>query len=59
MIPHRLEKCGYVCVRNDGADDGLWKFNGRRQAVYAKSTLSIRDRIAAVNKLVDVSRAGR
>ena len=24
-IPHRLESCGYVAVRNDGAKDGRWK----------------------------------
>ncbi len=35
-IPHRLEKCGYTPVRNSGAEDGLWKISGRRQAVYAK-----------------------
>jgi hypothetical protein len=50
-IPHRLERCGYLPVRNDAAQDGLWKINGRRQAVYAKSTLSIRDRIGAAGKL--------
>jgi hypothetical protein len=27
-IPHRLEKVGYVPVRNDGAGDGLWKLKG-------------------------------
>ncbi len=36
VIPHRLEKCGYVPVRNDYAKDGLWKIYGARQAVYAK-----------------------
>src|SRR6266699_554115 len=50
-IPHRLEKCGYVPVRNDAAKDGLWKINGTRQAVYAKSCLSIRDRLKAASKL--------
>ena len=48
-IPHRLEACGYVAVRNDGAKDGLWKVGGRRQVIYAKAELSQRDRIAAVN----------
>jgi hypothetical protein len=24
-VPHRLEACGYVVVRNDAATDGLWK----------------------------------
>jgi hypothetical protein len=53
VIPHRLEKCGYVQVRNDSAKDGLWKINGARQAVYVKSPLSIRDRIEAANKLME------
>ena len=38
-IPHRLERCGYVPVRNDTADDGLWKINNKRQVVYARSAL--------------------
>jgi hypothetical protein len=29
-IPHRLEACGYVAVRNDAAKDGLWKIDGKR-----------------------------
>jgi len=29
-IPHRLERCGYVQVYNDNANDGLWKINGKR-----------------------------
>jgi hypothetical protein len=33
-IPHRLKKCGYVPVRNNGAEDGMWKIAGKRQAVY-------------------------
>jgi hypothetical protein len=55
IIPHRLEKCGYVHVRNDGAKDGLWKINGARQVIYAKSTLSIRDRHTAADGLVKLS----
>jgi hypothetical protein len=53
LIPHRLEKCGYVPVRNDFAKDGLWKIGGSRQVVYAKSALSITARIAAANKLME------
>jgi hypothetical protein len=53
-IPHRLEKCGYAPVRNDTADDGLWVIGGRRQAVYAKNSLSIRDRLSAAR---DVTQA--
>jgi hypothetical protein len=51
IIPHRLEKCGYVPIRNPDADDGHWKILGRRQVVYAKNTLSLRDQIAAVAQL--------
>jgi uncharacterized protein DUF5906 len=51
-IPHRLEKCGYVPVRNEATTKGLWIINGTRQAIYAKSSLSIRDRFKAANSLV-------
>jgi hypothetical protein len=51
VIPHRLEKCGYVPVRNDAANDGLWVINGKRQAVYAKNSLAIRDRLSAARDL--------
>jgi Family of unknown function (DUF5906)/Primase C terminal 2 (PriCT-2) len=49
-LPHRLEAAGYVPVRNDTADDGLWKLKGKRQVIYAKAELSLRDRIAAVRR---------
>ena len=49
-IPHRMESVGYVPVRNDGADDGLWKVGGKRQTVYARTDLPLRDRIAAVQR---------
>jgi hypothetical protein len=51
-IPHRLETCGYVPVRNDAADDGLWKINEKRQVIYAKSALSIAERLRAARNLV-------
>ena len=50
-IPHRLERCGYVPVRNDAADDGLFKIKKRRQVVYGRADLSVRDRHAAVTQL--------
>jgi hypothetical protein len=34
-------------VRNDTAESGLWVINGTRQVVYAKTALSIRDRLRA------------
>ncbi len=52
QIPHRLEAAGYVRVRNDGdKHDGHWKVAGKRQAIYARAELSIRDRIDAANRL--------
>jgi hypothetical protein len=50
-IPHRLEKCGYVQVRNNNAKDGLWVINGSRQVVYARSDLSAADRLKAASEL--------
>jgi hypothetical protein len=52
VIPHRLESCGYMPVRNpDDARDGQWKICGKRQTVYARSELSLRDQIIAARKL--------
>jgi len=53
QIPHRLEAAGYVAVRNPAdARDGQWKINGKRQMVYARKDLAIRERIAAATSLV-------
>jgi hypothetical protein len=49
-IPHRLERCGYIPVRNDTRKDGLWIFNGARQVVYVKGSLTIRDRHIAASR---------
>ncbi len=52
VIPHRLEKCGYVPVRNpDAESDGQWSIAGRRQTVYAQKNLSLLDQIAAAQGL--------
>jgi hypothetical protein len=50
-IPHRFEKCGFVPVRNSDAQDGLWVINGKRQVIYARVELSLRDQIYAARKL--------
>jgi hypothetical protein len=51
-MPHRMERCGYVPVRNPyAASDGLWKINGARQVVYARATLSPQDQMRAAQKL--------
>jgi hypothetical protein len=54
-IPHRLEKCGYCPVRNDLADDGLWKINGKRQVVYADSSLPLAAQLKAARVLTSQS----
>jgi hypothetical protein len=46
-IPHRLEDCRYVAVRNPDADDGLWRVAGKRQAIYGKISLSHHERLDA------------
>jgi hypothetical protein len=51
IIPKRLEACGYSPVRNDMAKNGMWKVNGRRQAVYARSSIPKRDQLKAASKL--------
>jgi hypothetical protein len=50
-IPYRLEKCGYVHVRNDAAQDGLWVLSGKRQVIYAKSDLPPSERLKAASDL--------
>src|SRR5665213_1762515 len=50
-IPHRLEKCGYIQVRNGGAKDGLWVINGSRHAVYAKMDLPLSAQLKAAESL--------
>jgi hypothetical protein len=51
-IPHRLETCGYVPVRNEAAKDRMWVISGSRQVVYAKKELAIADRLKAATNLV-------
>jgi hypothetical protein len=52
-IPHRFEKCGYESVANDLAKDGLWKLAGKRQTIYARSTLLPVSQLAAARRLAD------
>ncbi len=56
QIPHRMQDAGYIAVRNDAAKDGQWVVSGKRQTVYARCELPIRDRIAAATTL---AREGR
>jgi hypothetical protein len=50
-IPYRLEQCGYVPVRNPTASDGLWKITGKRQAIYAKADLALREQLKAARTI--------
>lgn len=56
QIPHRMEAVNYIPVRNEYAQDGLWKVKGKRQVIYVKSDLSVRDRIAAADDLIQSGR---
>lgn len=47
VVNHRLEACGYTVVRNPDAADGLWRINGRRQAVYGRVDRSPQERLDA------------
>jgi hypothetical protein len=54
-IPHRLQRCGYVNAPNPDAlrSGGYWIINGKRQAIYARETLSPEQRLAAARALRD------
>lgn len=54
-VPYRLEKCGYVPVRNQTAKDGLWVVSTKRQAIYVKVAMSLRDQLKAADKIVNPS----
>lgn len=54
-LPHRLDRAGYLVVKNPDAADGQWKIRGRRQNVYARRELSERDRHAAVQRVIRVT----
>ena len=56
QIPHRFEDVGYVSARNPDAKDGLWKLGGRRQVIYVRNDLLMRDRIAAAQAHVEGAR---
>jgi len=52
-IPHRMEACGYVPVRNDADKrDGQWKINGTRQTVYGKSEIGRGILISLINHAI-------
>lgn len=50
-VPYKLERAGYVPVRNPDAADGYWKVGGRRQAVYCRKAATMAARIHAAKSL--------
>jgi hypothetical protein len=50
-MPHKLERIGYVPVRNPDADDGLFSIGGRRQAVYAQRKLTVAEQVRAARQI--------
>ena len=51
-IPYRLEQCGYVPVRNPGSEKGLWSIGGKRQVIYAKADMPLRDQLKAAQQVL-------
>lgn len=54
-VPHRMEEGNYVPVRNPSAVSGLWVVGGKRQVIYARKSLSLRDQIYAAQLIENVS----
>ena len=52
-ISHRLETCGYVAVPSGRQKDGRWKIKGKNVILYARNSLSVRDRETAARRLVE------
>jgi hypothetical protein len=59
QIPYRFERCGYVPVRNEAAESGLWVINGTRQVIYAKASLSLREQLIAARKLMEKAKQSK
>jgi hypothetical protein len=38
-LPHRLERQGYAACRNPNESDGLWRLNGKRVRLYARTNM--------------------
>lgn len=51
QLPHKLERVGYVNVRNPDAEDGLFSISGRRVVIYAHRSLPQAAQVLAARKL--------
>jgi hypothetical protein len=59
IIPHRMERCGYVAVHNDNAkSDGLWVILGKRHVIYGRTDLPLRDRVRLAQLFFEEFRHG-
>jgi hypothetical protein len=54
-IPHRLQRCGYVIAPNPNSrqSGGYWIIHNKRQAIYARETLSPEQRTDVAHALRD------
>jgi hypothetical protein len=50
-MPHRMERCGYVTLRNPHSEDGLWKLSGKRRVVYVTADLTAEQRQSVIEQL--------
>jgi hypothetical protein len=55
-IPHKLERVGYVPVRNPDSDDGLFRINKQRRRVYAQRQLPLAEQVRAARLIATTSR---
>jgi hypothetical protein len=53
VIPHRMEACGYTAVRNPDNKQGLWRIDGRKQVIYVRSELAVKERFKAATNLIN------
>jgi hypothetical protein len=49
-LPHRMERCGYVAVRNPDNEKGIWRINNQRQMLYGRTDLTPEKRLEAAKK---------
>jgi hypothetical protein len=52
-VPHMFERAGYLQVPNANATDRLWVIEGRRQAIYARTSLPNAERFRAARAIAD------
>ena len=53
-VPHRMERCDYVPIRNPSdARDGHWRVQGKRQVIYTKTNLSLSEQLMAAKRLAE------